>query len=227
MNFIGIIPAHSKSKRFPKKALHKLKNKSLIQHGYEKTKKCKLLSDLYVATDCLKIKKEIKQINGKVILTNNNHENGSSRCFEAFKKINKKYDYIINIQSDQPFINSKIIDQMILDVKKNKPSILTTGFKIKEHEIKDMNAVKVYVKNNICINFSRKKICEKNIFKHIGIYFFQSKIIDKLILLKKTKREQNESLEQLRWLQNNYEINFTKSIYNVISINSKQDLLDL
>ena len=45
--------------------------------------------------------------------------------------------------------------------------------------------------------------------------------------IKKTKREQNESLEQLRWLQNNYEINFTKSIYNVISINSKQDLLDL
>ena len=38
MNFIGIIPAHSKSKRFPEKALYKIKNKSLIQHIYEKTK---------------------------------------------------------------------------------------------------------------------------------------------------------------------------------------------
>ena len=126
-----------------------MKNKSLIQHVYEKTKKSKLLSELYVATDCLKIKKEIKEINGKVILTNNKHENGSLRCFEAFKKINKKYDYIINIQSDQPFINSKIIDQMILYVQKNKPLILTTGFKIKDHEIKDENTVKAYVTNDI------------------------------------------------------------------------------
>ena len=108
-----------------------------------------------------------------------------------------------------------------------KPSILTTGCEIKDHEIKDKHTVKVYVNDNICVNFSRKKICKKNIFKHIGVYVFQSKIIDKLLLLKKTKREQNESLEQLRWLQNNYEINFTKRIYNVISINSKQDLLDL
>jgi len=227
MDFIGIIPAHKKSERFPEKALYKINKYSIIQNVYMSVSKSKLLSNLYVATDCLKIKKQIEDIKGKVILTKEKHSNGSLRCFEAYEKKGRNHDYLINIQGDQPFINYKIIDEMIKFTESNKPKILTTGFPLLEKEKKDENSVKTYVLNNTCINFSRQNICEENVFKHIGIYFFKDEIIDEIKNLKQTKREEKEKLEQLRWLQNNYKIHFKKSIYDVISVNSKEDLLDL
>ena len=147
MDFIGIIPAHKKSKRFPEKALYKINKYSIIQNVYMSIRKSKLLSNLYVATDCLKIKKQIEDIKGKVILTEKKHSNGSLRCFEAYEKKGKKYDYLINIQGDQPFINYKIIDAMIKFTESNKPKILTTGFPLLEKEKKDENSVKTYVLN--------------------------------------------------------------------------------
>ena len=68
--------------------------------------------------------------------------------------------------------------------------------------------VKTYVLNNTCVNFSRQNICEENVFKHIGVYFFKDEIINEIKSLKQTKREEKEKLEQLRWLQNNYKIYF-------------------
>ena len=43
-------------------------------------------------------------------------------------------------------------------------------------------------------------------YRHVGMYGFDSSILDELTSLKPTNREKNERLEQLRWIENEYEI---------------------
>jgi hypothetical protein len=60
MRVLGIIPARYNSSRFPGKPLIDLKGKSMIQRVYEGAKKSKLITELIVATDDLRILEEVK-----------------------------------------------------------------------------------------------------------------------------------------------------------------------
>ena len=102
MKIIGIIPARMESTRLPGKPLIKLGNKSMIQRVYESAIKCGQLNDLFVATPNDEIYDHVSNF-GKAILTSNNPINGTERVYEAYKKIDHKYDFIINISEDAWF----------------------------------------------------------------------------------------------------------------------------
>ena len=44
-----------------------------------------------------------QQYNAKVILTSKNHKQGGTN-FEAYKKLKRKFDQVIDIQGDEPLI---------------------------------------------------------------------------------------------------------------------------
>ena len=83
MKIFGIIPARLNSKRLPKKALIKIKNKTLIQRVYENIKKIRILEDIFIATNDEEIQKNIESFGGQCIITKQNHLNGTERCNEA------------------------------------------------------------------------------------------------------------------------------------------------
>ena len=115
MNAIGIIPARYASTRFPGKPLANLGGKSIIQRVYEQAQKA--LSTVYVATDDIRIEKEIKSFNGKVVQTSADHQSGTDRIAEAIRRIEEKeqkeWDIIINIQGDEPFIQVSQIEEIL------------------------------------------------------------------------------------------------------------------
>ena len=79
----------------------------------------------------------------------------------------------------------------------------------------------------MALNFSRttQKLNENYPFyKHIGIYAYQIKTLLKIASLKTTKNEIEESLEQLRWTDNNYKISCAMINDNIPSINTQSDL---
>jgi 3-deoxy-manno-octulosonate cytidylyltransferase (CMP-KDO synthetase) len=80
MRVLGIIPARYGSSRFPGKPLIDLKGKSMIQRVYEGAKKSKLITELIVATDDLRIFEEVKRFGGNVEMTSNQHPSGTDRC---------------------------------------------------------------------------------------------------------------------------------------------------
>ncbi len=121
MKILGIIPARFASSRFPGKPLADIGGKSMIQRVYEQAQKAKSLSKVVVATDDPRILSHVISFGGEAYMTSENHPSGTDRCFEALQKAggSSKFDYIVNIQGDEPFIDPETIEQMakLLDFK--------------------------------------------------------------------------------------------------------------
>src|SRR3989344_8667134 len=109
---LGIIPARYGSSRFPGKPLVDIRGKSMIQRVYEQAGKAKKLMKVVVATDDKRIADHVQGFGGEVIMTDPNHPSGTDRCFEAFKRTEGNYKFVINIQGDEPFIDPNQIDEL-------------------------------------------------------------------------------------------------------------------
>src|SRR4051812_29801045 len=109
MSILGIIPARYASTRFPGKPLVNIGGKSMIQRVYEQAQKAKL-QKVIVATDDARILDHVLKFGGNAVLTSENHESGTDRCFEAFQLNNEAFEYVINIQGDEPFIQPEQIN---------------------------------------------------------------------------------------------------------------------
>ncbi len=122
MKIIGIIPARMASSRFPGKPMKKIHGMPMIGHCYKRSIMSKSLKNCYVATPDKEIFSYINSINGKAIMTSHKHEMCNERVFEAVdkieKKLNKKFDVIVNIQGDLPMIYPSMIDTLVEPLKK-------------------------------------------------------------------------------------------------------------
>ena len=111
LQFAGIIPARYASSRFPGKPLAMIGNKPMVQRVYDQA--CKILSQVWIATDDKRILDVVSEFGGKVIMTSPDHLSGTDRCAEAISKIiaqgENKIDVVINIQGDEPFIKPEQI----------------------------------------------------------------------------------------------------------------------
>lgn len=205
----------------------------MIRHVYEQASKSKLLQEIIVATDDERIYNEVKAFGGKVVMTSQEHTNGTERCAEVASTI--QADTIINIQGDEPFIHPEQIDLLAACFNDSNTEIATL---ILPHALNDdlINSARIKVvvnKQMEAMYFSRSVIPyvrnETNVpfYKHIGIYGFRKDILAKLVTLEPTVLEQTESLEQLRWLENGYRIKCAVTDLESISIDTPEDLLNL
>lgn len=235
MNIIGIIPARLKSTRLKEKMLIKVNGKSIIEWTFQNAKKSKLIKKLFVATDDKKIKNVIEKNGGKVIMTSTSCNSGTERIREALKEIQANIgDIIINIQGDEPLLETRFIDKAIktLISEKNCDVVtLATPFRY-PNEIDNPSFVKVVVDSNFnALYFSRavipysrdKKYKKGDVLKHIGIYVMRKGILDKWLNLK-SKYEKIEKLEQLRLIENSCNIKVIVVNSKSISIDTKEDL---
>ena len=99
MKAIAIIPARFGSSRLEGKPLVDILGKPMIQRVYEQT--VKAIPTVFVATDDERIKQVVIEFGGNVIMTSADHENGTTRCLEAYERITEKldeqYDVIVNV----------------------------------------------------------------------------------------------------------------------------------
>ena len=229
MKILGIIPSRMESKRLPRKPLLNINGKSMIQRVYESSINCRSLNDLIIATPNDEIVTHVKKFNGNVIKTSNKPINGTERVFEAVEKINKKYDYIINIQGDEPFIKAEQINDLIQICV--EPNEICTLIKEEEYskQLSQESVMKV-VKNikNEALYFSRSLIPsgKPDVFnRHICIYAYTPEVLRKIVHLKPTPNEISESLEQLRWLENGYKIKLNSTKFDSFSVDTEEDLI--
>lgn len=240
MKFIGIIPARYASTRFPGKPLVKINGKSMIERVYHQA--IKVLDQVYVATDDGRIESEVKQFGGNVVITSENHQSGTDRIAEAIEKIeketDKKFDVIINIQGDEPFIQPEQIEEIKSCFDDEKTEIATLVKIIEDSEdVFDVNKPKVIVDKNMnAICFSRSPIpyirnIEKSewhkkhsFYRHIGMYAYKTKTLKEITKLEQSALELAESLEQMRWIENGYCIKVAITDFDSIGIDTPEDL---
>ena len=203
-----IIPARYGSSRLEGKPLLKVNDKPIIQWVYEKAKSVKNVDAVIVATDDERIFEAVKTFGGEVEMTSVDHKCGSDRIKEVADR-HSEFEYIINLQGDEPMIKEENIEAVIDGVKNPNADISTLIRPIKEKdEVDNPNLVKCVIDNNgFALYFSRSKIpFERNenpapFYGHIGIYGYTKEALTKMTTSPRTSLEVSESLEQLRALQ--------------------------
>lgn len=207
MKIIGLIPTRLNSTRLPLKALLPINNIPLVIHTYKRAKLSKKLDDVYICCDDEKIKKVAKKYGAKVIMTSKNHKNGTERINEAYKKLKRKYDFIVDIQGDEPLISPYHIDKVInFHIKNPEYDIILPCLPIKPTI--NTNIVKVLLNNNKEVLYlsrsdlplSFKKNKNKSL-KHLSIISFKPRSLEKFSISKKTYLESIEDIELLRALE--------------------------
>lgn len=234
MKFLGVIPARYLSTRLEGKPLKKIHGHSMIEWVYKRAKKANL-DELIVATDDKRIYDEVLSFGGKVIMTSTEHKNGTSRIAEVCQKLSD-YDVVINIQGDEPLIETDMINSLVDSFIKDKSLVMATlKHKLKEEEeIKNPNNVKVISdKNDFALYFSRSPIPyprnNENVsyFKHIGIYAYKRDFVIEYSNMASTPLEEAESLEQLRVLENGYRIKVLETPHSLIGVDTEENLKDV
>ncbi len=239
MKYIGIIPARYASSRFPGKPLADMLGKPMIQRVYERVSG--LLDDICVATDDDRIFNAVKAFGGHVIMTSPDHQSGTDRCYEAYVNIGKSFDVVINIQGDEPFIQTSQIEliKSCFEDKQTQIATLVKPFSPDDdfEVLFNPNTPKVILnKKQQAIYFSRSVIpyirgkhhsewLKSGLFyKHIGLYAYRSEVLKEITALPQSALEKAESLEQLRWLDNGYVIKAGISNEETIGIDTPEDM---
>ena len=109
-SILGIIPARYASTRFPAKALADVDGQTMIERVYAQASKAQSLAQVLVATDHALIFDHVKSFGGQVVMTSDQHPSGTDRCFEAYQQFQQNFDYIVNVQGDEPMIQPAQID---------------------------------------------------------------------------------------------------------------------
>jgi 3-deoxy-manno-octulosonate cytidylyltransferase (CMP-KDO synthetase) len=230
MKIIAVIPARFNSKRFRGKPLVKLVGKTMIERVYSQVLNTKLFDNIIVATDDIRIAKEVKRFGGSVVVTSVDHKSGTDRIWEVVKDMS--VDGIVNIQGDEPLIPEKLIEELYNSLLKDDSDVVTAAFE--SDSIKDfrsLDIVKVIVDNTgNALYFSRAMIPNNEYSKfdsflhHIGIYGYKKAVLKDFIESKNSLLEEKEKLEQLRFLENGVKIKVLKTNYKSMGVDVPGDI---
>ncbi len=236
MKILGIIPARFASTRFPGKPLADIGGKTMIRRVWEQAGKSGL-DHVVVATDHEGIYDHVRGFGGHVCMTRESHVSGTDRCYEALEQQGKPFDYVVNIQGDEPFIEPAQIN-LLISALDGKTEIATLAKSITDTEsLFNPNVVKVVVgASGNALYFSRATIpylrstpkedwlSAHTFFKHIGMYAYRSDILQAITKLPVASLESAESLEQLRWLAHGYHIKVVETSIETIGIDIPADV---
>lgn len=225
-----IIPARLASTRLKNKLLLEVDNKPIIQWVYESAIKSKLAKIVIIATDSKEIYDKAKSFSAEVEMTSTEHKSGSDRIAEVAKR-HPEFEYILNMQGDEPQITPDVIDKALYTIQNEPCDIATLVRKITDTEqIESPNCVKcVFDKDYNALYFSRFPIPYKrnpefaSYYAHIGMYAYKKDALLKMTNLEQADIEKTESLEQLRALYNGMKIKVVPVNLNPIGIDTIED----
>lgn len=230
MKIVGMIPVRMESTRLPNKAVRDICGLPMIVHTLKRTMMAKELDEVYVVTDSLEIKELIEAHGGSVIMTSSHHQTGSDRLAEAASQI--EANIIVNVQGDEALVNPKHIDQSIQGLINSdaQVSILLTQF-AKRNSPGDIKAV-VNLKNEI-MYISRNdlpsdaRVEVPKMLKAYHVVSFRKDFLIKYAALEQTPLEKIEYNEYLRILENGYKIQGVMVDSDSISVDTKEDLVQV
>lgn len=228
----AVIPARYESSRFPGKALAAISGKAMIVRVYQAVEKCENIDEVYVATDDKRIKKAVVKAGGKVIMTSKEHQSGTDRIAEAAAQI--KAEVIVNVQGDEPLIEAQSITRALEPFsQENDLQMSTLKRKITAVEAESPDLVKVITdQNDYALYFSRapipyyrdQKTKNQQYYQHIGLYVYRRDFLLKYAGMQRTALEKAESLEQLRALENGYQIKVLETESKLIGVDRRKDI---
>ena len=217
-----IVPCRLESTRFPRKLLHRIKHKPLVLWVAERIARETPELPLFFAVDDALLAQPLEAAGFKTILTSVRHQSGADRIAEANAAV--RAARVINVQADEPLVTGAQIRALAtLIAGPVAMATLATPF-ARAADFANPNQVKVVVRNDgralyfsrAAIPFARDRasapgaddawVAANPCYRHLGLYAYKSDLLERFASLPLGKLERIEKLEQLRVLENGYEI---------------------
>ena len=245
-----VIPSRFGSTRFPGKPLANLGRKTVIEHVVGRALETQADRPILVATDDHRIARQVEQNFSqetvRVIMTPH-CETGTDRIAQAVIEYSNERHFapderliVVNVQGDEPFVHAAHLDALVQTMR-DEPTLqmATLATPIKDDtQIEDPNVVKVVCDNRgNALYFSRCSVpFERDVeaesstrtskLRHLGVYAYDAKWLQKMAQLSPSPLEQIEKLEQLRALEHGVTIRVivVQDVVN-IAIDTPADLV--
>jgi len=160
----------------------------------------------------------LKRFGTNVAMTSPDHPSGTDRIAEF--AASSSAEIVVNVQGCEAIIDPRMIDEAIQPLLDDSDVVMSTlKHRITDQsEIEDLNVVKVVTdKNNRALYFSRapipviRDVADREArqwcyFKHIGLYVYRRDFLLSYAKMAPTTLEKLEKLEQLRALENGFDI---------------------
>ena len=231
MKVVAIIPSHLASVRFPGKILFEFHGLPMIEHVRRRALLSKHIDDVYVATCDIEIAEAIQSFGGKVIMTSDQHANGTSRIAEAVAKID--CTHVILLQGDEPLLLPRHLDQLIDSIIQypNGDAWNATAPLESSEELDRHSFVKCAIShsNKILLCFRRNPFFSELdkisgfTRKILGLIAFKKEFLLKLTSLPPGLVELTESIEQMRIIENGYSLNAVNVSPSLPSVNEPSE----
>lgn len=212
---LGVIPARIASERLPRKPLHLIAGRPLIEWVWRRASTFRILDDVVIATDSEEVAEVCREFGARVELTSAGHPSGTDRVAEVVELPSYRgYDVIVNIQGDEPFLDETAVTgpaELVLagwDVG-------TVAGPVESLEAwRSPSVVKVVRRDDGgALYFSRapipylrdreptlEELASGTILRHVGVYAFTRDALARWVALPPGTLEELERLEQLRAL---------------------------
>jgi 3-deoxy-manno-octulosonate cytidylyltransferase (CMP-KDO synthetase) len=215
-----IVPCRLESTRFPRKLLHPIKERPLLLWVAERISREAPEFPLYFAVDDELLRECVVGAGFQAIMTEVSHQSGTDRIAEANRTV--RAEYVINVQADEPLVTGGQIRALagLLDNGAAMATLVTPFKRIVDFY--NPNQVKVVFRGDgRALYFSRSRmpfsrdlgltiddawVQANPCYKHLGLYAYRAELLDKFAKLPPGRYEQIEKLEQLRVLENGYDI---------------------
>ncbi|MGA0402427.1 MAG: 3-deoxy-manno-octulosonate cytidylyltransferase [Flavobacteriaceae bacterium] len=236
MKVVAMIPARLASSRLPEKMILDLCGLPVILRTYEAVKATGLFDEVIIVTDSKKIATLTEGHGATTILSKKDHKTGSDRIAEAAESV--PADIIINVQGDEPFIDSNSLSALIQCFREDHEELIDLASLMVEIAdktyIDNPNVVKVVTDltgkalyfSRSAIPFHRDPSPLSRCYKHKGVYAFRRSALLEFPKLIMGPLERAEKIEAIRYLEHGKRLQMIETSVDAPGIDTRADLED-
>jgi 3-deoxy-manno-octulosonate cytidylyltransferase (CMP-KDO synthetase) len=246
----AIIPARYGSTRFPGKPLVPLRGKPMILHVAERVARaCQLgiVDDFLVATDDERILAAVRGAGFPARMTSSAHPTGTDRLAEVAQAVHS--EIFCNVQGDEPLIEPELIGALVGPLRADpdlQMGTLKAPLARPEDRFEPNRAKLVVDARERALTFTRLPIVADvppgrdyfnraaveranaqsplTVWSHVGVYAYRRDFLLGYARLPQTPFELAERLEQLRALENGYEISAPTAEHRALQVDTPEDV---
>ncbi|QEL10958.1 3-deoxy-manno-octulosonate cytidylyltransferase [Kushneria phosphatilytica] len=226
---LAIIPARYGSSRLPGKPLIELAGRPMIEHVWRRAYEAGL-DRVLIATDDERIANAARGFGAEVLMTRDDHANGTARLAEVVERLELSDEAcIVNVQGDEPLLPPSMIERVLSRLLEDEGAAMATlAEPLEAHEVLlRPGTVKVVCDaRGRALYFSRAPIpWDRDRFsegvsvdlsgghwrRHVGLYAYRAGFLRTYAALPEAPIERLEQLEQLRAIYHGHVISVAET----------------
>ena len=211
---LGVIPARLGSSRLPRKPLHPLAGRPLIEWVHRRAAALGIFDSVVVATDSDEVAEAVRGFGGEVAMTSPHHPSGTDRVAEVARRAEyRHFGVVVNVQGDEPFVRRDQVAAAAALVGGGGWEIGTAAAPLMSVQAwREPSVVKVVCDDaggallfsRAPIPFARdadpspEELARGPFLRHLGVYAYTREALLRWVALPEGVLERTERLEQLR-----------------------------